>query len=98
MTVKGAPTPIQLPKNRVKTVFYVAYEVSRDNLLTLDKWEGVKGNHYIRTVLPFRSDSGEEIMGYVYIATPEKLIRGRGLSEEYREYLVTGTRIISWVI
>ena len=73
-----------------KDCLCVAYEVSRESLLILDKWEGVKDNHYIRTVLPFKSNSGEEMMGYVYIAAPEKLVSGRSPSDDYKKYLVTG--------
>ena len=68
----------------------VAYEVSRESILFLDGCEGVHNNHYIRTVLPFKSDSGEEIMGYVYIATTEKLVWGKKPTEKYREHLLDG--------
>jgi gamma-glutamylcyclotransferase len=72
-----------------KDVPLVAYEVSQEAINTLDRYEG-EGVDYIRTVLPMRTESGKEQFGWVYIANPDKIIRGGNASDEYREHIVLG--------
>jgi gamma-glutamylcyclotransferase (GGCT)/AIG2-like uncharacterized protein YtfP len=67
----------------------VAYEIERGLLDKLDKFEGYP-KHYIRTVMPIKTDAGKEVMGFVYIANPEKLITGKKASDEYRGHLISG--------
>ncbi len=67
----------------------VAYEIDRECLLTLDRYEGFP-YHYIRTVLPMITEHGKELMGYVYVAHPDKLVLNRRASDEYRGHLLKG--------
>jgi gamma-glutamylcyclotransferase (GGCT)/AIG2-like uncharacterized protein YtfP len=69
-----------------------AYEVDEQAIHELDYWEGVlsSSSHYVRTVLPMKTEKGEGLMGFVYIAHPDQLIRNGKPSPAYREYLLQG--------
>jgi gamma-glutamylcyclotransferase (GGCT)/AIG2-like uncharacterized protein YtfP len=69
----------------------VAYEMDRRLLLKLDRYEGVP-RHYLRTAFPMRCESGEDVMGYIYVAHPRMLVRGARPSRSYRSHLLQGYR------
>lgn len=67
----------------------VAYFVGVWDIASLDHWEG-ESFHYIRTVLPVRTEDGEDLMGFVYLALPDQLISDGKPSQEYRDFLLQG--------
>jgi len=67
----------------------VAYRVTQEQLKELDRHEGAPRN-YIRTVLPIITRTGDGIMGYTYIAHPDKLVFGKKPEDSYRQHLLQG--------
>ncbi len=68
----------------------VAYVVDREAIDKLDYYEGVLINQYIRTVLPMMSESGQEILGYTYLAHPDCLLERATVPEDYRSEILQG--------
>jgi gamma-glutamylcyclotransferase (GGCT)/AIG2-like uncharacterized protein YtfP len=72
-----------------KDVPVVGYGVNQEAIEKLDWQEGVP-YHYIRTVLPMRTESGEELLGWAFLANPDMVIRGGKVSDQYHQHLVRG--------
>lgn len=69
----------------------VAYRLSREQMATLDGYEGVP-NHYRRIALPFYSENPAIEFAQVYIAQPEQLIEGAEPTPAYRGHIEAGYR------
>ena len=67
-----------------------AYKLQKSQIEKLDSFEGAKKKEYIRTVLPMAGENGGTLMGYVYIAHPDRLVFGRSPAEDYRSHLLQG--------
>ena len=69
---------------------FVAYLIDEDQLDELDYVEG-EPIHYVRLGMPFTpSNSGNLLLGHVYIAHPNKLTDGAMVSDEYLNFIRQG--------
>ncbi|MDH5561256.1 MAG: gamma-glutamylcyclotransferase [Deltaproteobacteria bacterium] len=67
----------------------VAYEIERSGLSILDGFEGYP-DHYLRTAMPVMTLENIMLSGYVYVAQPEKTVKNRTASHDYRAHILKG--------
>jgi len=68
----------------------VAWELTSDQIVVLDKeYEGVPV-HYLRIGLPFQTADGTTMLAHAYIAAPGMLVEGKKPAAHYLEHLRTG--------
>jgi gamma-glutamylcyclotransferase (GGCT)/AIG2-like uncharacterized protein YtfP len=72
---------------------FVAYLVTTDELEILDGYEG-EPNDYVRVGIPFRQqETGENSLGHIYIAHPDKLTIKQNISTGYINHIRQGYRL-----
>jgi gamma-glutamylcyclotransferase len=70
----------------------VMYDVDADELLVIDRWEGVPGGHYVRQQLSIVIESGVCIDSIGYVACPDKQEEGLLPTRKYLNHLLAGRR------
>ena len=67
----------------------VAWELNAQQVAIIDGCEGVP-THYVKAGIPFRSDSGEEILATCYIAHPDRVVGGGEPRKNYVQLVSDG--------
>jgi gamma-glutamylcyclotransferase len=67
----------------------VIYEVDKASIETLDYFEG-HPRHYLRTVVPVEIETGEVLMGQIYLGHPKMLVEKAKVSEAYLHHIKIG--------
>lgn len=70
-------------------VWGILVELDADDLEQMDIYEGYP-NHYNRVQLPIRLEDTGEVMAYVYVANPTKILEGHSPRREYLNYVLQG--------
>ncbi len=71
----------------------ILYELHEMSLQILDKFEGYP-KHYTREIVNILTEEGSQ-SAYVYIATPEWIVKGLKPSKTYLEYLLDGKNYLT---
>jgi len=71
----------------------LVFTIKESDLKLLDKFEGAP-RHYRREILEIETDR-EAIKCITYIAQPEHIVEGLLPTEEYIEFLISGSKLLS---
>ena len=72
----------------------ILYTIPDSHIEKLDKYEGYP-NHYVKSTVIVKLDSGERVKAITYIANPEKVRDDLKPSKEYLQHLLKGCDLLS---
>lgn len=72
----------------------ILYEVDRAGIAALDGFEGVRGGHYVRVIMPVAMGDGTAVDAFVYVAHPDRVEEGLTPHADYFYHLEKGLDLL----